>query len=193
MIAILGIVAIGGAVIGITQAVKAFQGTPKVVVEGNYIEAVGSEPTDEIGSVSSPIINSRWLQINGIRYWYVDVNMEETSTTTLCRFVNPAAATSTIVSLDFTVLTGTSSAVRFDMATSTAASSYATTSAIIHDANLSAYTGGHFSSNLPDAFGGPGQTGRLLPTEYVVLKGVTSSYSTGVRLTGYCHAVFREL
>lgn len=98
------------AILGIASFVVAYSGygTPKVVVEGNYIEAQETAPaTDSLGAVSGPDLMFPYLSVNSVRHWY-DSSPVNVASTTLCSIKSPVA-TSTLIFASLKINTGTSS------------------------------------------------------------------------------------
>jgi len=128
LIFVVGIAAVYGGV----KAYQSYGDAPKVVVEGNYIEASG--PVEKMGAVASPDIPFNWLSVGGVREWAYSMT-PNTATTTICAFASPAA-TST---LDFaSVALTTSSSTASIITVAKAATAYATTTVISSPITISA-------------------------------------------------------
>jgi hypothetical protein len=193
--ALLTVIALIGA-LAVSFTVKAFysNGTPKVVVEGNYIEAPQVselQPAENIGAGSGPVNPFNWYSNGGINYMTVRGNMQ-TGTTTLCSFLNPfTTGTSTLESYDWQITTGTSTAATLKLATSTNA--YATTtdnSLISTGASVASLAQASYSWN--SGIGTLANAGLIPPNAYVLLATVEEGLS-GYTYTGACQAVFRRM
>lgn len=109
------------AVFGSVAAYQSYStDSPKVVVEGNYIEsATGTQvPVEKaLGSVTSPDIMSTWIAVNGDIQYHIVAPLSKT-TSTLVSFVNPFG-TSTFSSVEMARLDFTTAASSSLTATST--------------------------------------------------------------------------
>jgi len=107
-----GVVAVGGAV----KAYQSFGDGPKVVVEGDYIEA-GTQPVaseEVLGAMASPDISSNWLSVNGDNTYHIVAPLD-TASSKLVVFANPfgtsANATVEMVRIQMTGAATTSDSI----------------------------------------------------------------------------------
>lgn len=107
---------VGVSVVGLGYGVKAYQNygdSPKVVVEGNYIEAQnGQLPIEQnLGAVASYDVNSLWFGVNGDIMYHIVAPFSQTSST-IVSFVNPfgtsSYATVSLAHLDFSTAASSS-------------------------------------------------------------------------------------
>ena len=169
---------------------------PKVIVEGNYIEAVQplvEAPIDipvneELGALVGPNISSRYISINGITKYYLTGDMK-TATTTLCSFPNPfGTATSTLESFDYNISTGTSTAATLVVNASTKGYASSTATNIIAAQTVASTAQDSLSWMSADT----ADTGEVSPSEFILLQTEGAGLS-GYTYTGTCAAVFRRV
>ena len=128
---------------------------------------------------TSPEFSSPYLQINGVREWYVNVPTADLTSSTLCSIQSPAA-TSTLVHSSFRIAggnTGSSITKVFKGATASATTTYlyggATTGA---GAQNTVY-----ATSSTDSF-------VIAPSQYIVFD-TSANYAQ----TGFCVAEFSEI
>lgn len=199
--ALLAVIAFLGA-LALSSVVSAFYSNdaPKVVVEGNYIEApaaVAPIPSETFGG-ASPVNPFNWYSNGGINYMTARGNMQ-VATSVLCVFLNPfTTGTSTMETFDWQITTGTSTAATIFLATST--SPYQTTTDTLLDmwgksvaANAQATYSWNNGTSTPNR---PSRTPLIGPNEYVlasIIEDITGAGAGGWTYTGACQAVFRKM
>lgn len=107
------ILALIATLVGFAFMVKAYSSYsgPKVVVEGDYLEAPSvSAPSEELGALTGPDISSKWISVNGDTEYHVVVPFD-TASSTFVSFANPfgTSATSTVVSARLQITSAASS------------------------------------------------------------------------------------
>lgn len=151
-------------VVGITFSVKAYQNysgaTPKVVVEGDYIEAASqASSNDEIlGAVSSPDIQSTWLCVNNDCEYHIVAPINGASSTFIS-FANPfgtsAVATVAMVRMNVTAAASTTvSDMYFNCGADDDGYGLPGTVLLDVDQFSAASSTAHFENNLTAALGG---------------------------------------
>lgn len=193
------------AVLGIASIVAAYSGygTPKVVVEGNYIEAgqsvttpvVPVVPDENLGAVSGPDSSSPYNSFNGITKWFSAQRMNK-ATTTLCVFspISHGSASTTLDRLSINITTGTSTAATIVFATSTTAFASSTTASLIMTGQTVASGVKATLRWLPAV--GVGLTGSIQgslirPDDYILVQTEASGLS-GYTYSGTCNAEFTQ-
>lgn len=180
------------AVIGLSQA---FDGDPKVVVEGNYIEASPVvNPDQNLGALASPDIPYNWFSVGGVGFYAQSKAYDIAGTSTVCAFLNADNATSSLLGFSWTVDKATTSATNFFLATSTSA--YGTTSAAsaglitADQAELPALTAKKFTWTAPGAGNTDAMT--IPPNSYLILTTEGAGSYSGWDLQGKCEAWYKK-
>lgn len=142
-----------------------------------------------VGAVSSPDVQSPYLTVGGVRTWFGSMNIR-TSSTTICSFQSPVS-TSTLTFADVQFLTGSSTALQFDIARDTSPS--ATTTKIGTSWTLSAGSFGTIvASTSPSALD---STLIFPPNTYLNIKyggNACVDGGTCTTLTGTCNAEWHQ-
>lgn len=193
----LGLIALLVAGVGVLSVVKAYGGdAPKVVVEGNYIEAssentLGTAYTDATYATSNDVVTRLdsmylWgdLEVKGTIYQtgksnrsglenYVSADTFADATTTLKCVINPLSATSTAeIRLDVTGVSTTT----ISMVTATSTSAYPTTlsapslvNAVVNTSTLATIISGITDTRSGNVSSGTNTSQRIVvfPNEYV--------------------------
>lgn len=185
---------------------------------------VTPRPGTALGAVTSPEITENHFSVNGVTTWVLKQNFSPTASTTLCTFPNPAGAatsttaggqsvpqvglaSSTLVDVSVQITTGTSTALDFDISTSTTPWA---TSTQLFAYNVTAASGAVLDARWD--FGGQatssdaklnasvaaiaGNRNTVGPAQFVnVLTGnsVAGATKFGYLLGGQCTATFKSL
>lgn len=148
---------------------------------------IDNKMSEELGALSSPDIQSRWLSVGGVTTHYRHMSMQTDNTP--CSFTSPAA-TSTLVYATAHFDTTTSSAVILDIGKSESAN--ATTTKLMATQTISANESNttYYASTTPTAAQGLNNLTTLGSEEYVNFKLPAGNYPD---LEGYCTAIFRSV
>ncbi len=142
------------------------------------IFALNSKTKQIVAGASPDFSNSPYLTVNGVTTWYSQVAMQNgISTTTVCSFQNPNAATSTIEYLSIRGGGVPVASYTIDVGTSTG--STGTSSALVSASTLATST---TIGWIPSTFAGS----QILPGQYVNFVANKLATTTG----GYCLAKF---
>ncbi len=191
------LVAILAIVLATGYVVRAYQGTaPKVVVEGDYIEApttIVQAPGEEtLGAFAGPDVYVPYLNINGIERTY-EATRTRSATTTVCAIRSPRYATSTLsfASVHFdNVATSTNTVI----SVSKAKSPYATTTLLFNEWTNTASAGSSRATNATSTLTSVDHL-VFIPGDYIVVgvKGVSAGQLATENVNGYCQAEFTIL
>lgn len=152
------------AVVGFGFAVKAYQSysanAPKVVVEGDYIEAANVVSNDDqvLGAVSSPDIVNPWICVNNDCEYHITANINPASSTFIS-FLNPfgATANATVKMVRMIVTSAastTASDMYFDCGADDDGYGLPSVGILNVDQFSAASSSGRFENNLTAALGG---------------------------------------
>ena len=187
VISLVAVLAIG------SVAVIAYSGygTPKVVVEGNYIEAgqtVVAPVEGDLGAVTGPDSFFPITCNEGVCTGVVRQKMK-TATTTLCSIKNPFGnATSTLVYVDYQITTGTTTASTIVANPSTL--QYASTT-VTNIGSVNTVASGATDSWSWNQNTASMDIGEISPDEFLLVQTEPIGLS-GFTYTGFCQAGFRK-
>jgi hypothetical protein len=154
-------------------------GSPKVVVEGNYIEAQ-ELPEQNLGALTSPDVESLYMCVNRDCTYHITADFINASTT-IVSFLNPFGddGTSTLEMIRLDIKTAATSSATF--ACGASANAYATpTYSLLSSDSLATSTIGTIENNIATTYNqgaGGGSVAKIMLTPglpYVVCKATTA-------------------
>lgn len=164
-------------------------GTPKVVVEGNYIEA--GQPAEQpvaidesLGASAGPQITDNIFSIGGLAIYSSQIFALPTASTTICAFRQPSA-TSTATFAAISLIKATSSAMTVTISVNNT-TPFATTTGNRLGASLAIP-----ANSLDNVIASTSAGNILIPNLYTVV-GV-AGFSTGFDVDGYCSLEAKQL
>ena len=150
-----------------------------VIIAVNAPQPIPNTNTQPSYGGTSPEISSPYLQVNGVRQWFVTVPTANLTSSTLCSMRSPAATT-TLQSASVRILgANTAESVNWVYKAATAS---ATTTALFGGVTIAAAEQGTFmATTTTDNF-------VIAPSQYIVVD-TSANYAQ----TGWCNAVFTEI
>jgi len=174
--------------------VSAFSGdTPKIVVEGNYIEApttIVPPQQEELGAAPGPDIYYPYLSINDVMSFY-DSKETLSGTSTVCAIKSPNATSTLDVGSVYFRGVATSTATVISIAKS--ATAFATTTLLGADVTIGAGAQGYTIASTTSATYANQYV--FAPNQYFVVgvKGITAGQLATENIDGTCQVKFTRI